>query len=268
MRSVRDRALLVASALSLLVGCEDDVVSFDVELVADPNLNTVSQVLERTDTIELVLDSDDGLYAPGEERLEGDVRILDVDGDAPLELVARVPVPDSRFPRIRLERGGLPRVPITIRIVGYDSLSGEVVANGALAGVEFRGGRTDLALPFNLLADELPPRVVDVVASPSSSCEAPTLTLLFSRPVDPASVVGPFAVTFDPGGAPTELRIDATGRLALITAPAAVVVGSRVAFTLTLATTIRTEDAITLDQVPSVPGDQPYVGRFDEPCSP
>lgn len=243
-------------------------MAVDLELVADPQVNTVEQVLARTRTMELVIDSPAGLYAPGQERDDGDLRIADVDGDPALELVARVPVPDARFPRIRLERGGLPDVPLTLELVGYEDGPGFVVASGTLDGVTFGSGVADVAIPFNLLADELPPRVVDVIAEPTSGCVAPSLTILFSRAIDPGTLLGPGAIVFDPGGAPMSARIDAGGRLAVVTAPAAVVSAPYVRFSITLATSIATIDGVPLDQRPGAPGDQAYVGRFDRSCAP
>jgi len=260
-------AFTIGTAAILSTSCDEAPVGFDIELVADPKLNTVDQVLSRTASIELVLDSPDGLYWPGEEQTTGDVRIVDVDGDEALELVATVPVPDSRFPRIRLERGGLPVLPLTVSLLGYDD-EGALVATGVLDGVEFPSRLASLSIPFNLEPYELPPRVVDVVASPVVGCTPPSLTILFSRPVDPATVLAPGAITFEPGGYPASARIDAAGRIAVATPPSLVVDGTTIAFTLTLATSVATLDGVALDQSPAVPGEQPYFGRFEAPCAP
>lgn len=261
-------ALRVAPIVVPLVSGCDEPSAIDLELVADPKVNTVAQVLGRADAIELVLDSPLGLYDPSRAMDDGRLRIEDVDGDPPLELVVRVPVPDARFPRIRLERGGLPDVPLTIRIYGFAEDEARLVASGAVDGIDFGAAVGELAVPFDLVPEELPPRVVDLVATPSSSCTPPTLTVLFSRGVDPATVLAAGAITFEPGGAPRAARIDIGGRLLVLTAPDAVVVGDRIGLVLSLATTIATVDGLGLDQTPGVDGAQAYVGRYESRCTP
>lgn len=271
LRIAATSALALASGS--LASCVEQPTGIDIALYPDPQLNTLDQVLAETRSVEVVLDAVGGLYFPGEESDDGTIAIMDADGDPnDLELVARVDSPSSRLPRIRLERGSLPDVPIDVSVRGYDGLHGEgtYVASGSLP-VVFEGSHADVAVPFNLLAERRPPRVDAVLAGPTPSCAVPVLSVVFSRPVDAASALGPGVFTFEPGGAPTAVRIDSVnglGTIALVTPPPAVVASPRIRFRLTVATSIVDASGVHLDQVLPIAGDQPYLGRYDEPCTP
>lgn len=261
------RTLSVASLAILLTSCADEVgTHLDLTLVPDPGLQRVDQVLAEVARLELVVDAEGGLYAPGEEFDDGTLAVRDADSDpSDLELVVRLPLPAARLPRVRLLRGGLPDVPIDLRLVGYDS-DGAPTADGSVRGLLLAPSTDDVEIPFNLRADHLPPRVSDVIATPSGGCFPPRVTLVFSRPVDPASVLAAGAIEFSPGGAPTSLSIDIGGRIASITPPLAVSSGGVIAFDLRVGTTVVDALGEPLDQFPAVNGLQEYAGRYDATC--
>lgn len=255
---------LAIACLVLLAGCADPGPGIDLELVVDPNVAPREEVLAQVALYRVVLDAPSGLYLPGQERVSGNLEIRDFDSDpSDLEVVVTVPAIASRLPWIRIERGGLPDVPMEVRVLGYDldTAEGVVIAEGILRGVRFGSGLTTWQMSFNLLPDRLPPRVEDAVVGDGTGigCGLPFVVVLFSKPVDAASLSMPGSVTFEPGGAPSSLMLDPTRRIAQISAPTDVVGAEGYAFTLTLGTTIVDDEGRSLDQVPTVPGDQAFV---------
>ncbi len=261
----------VALALTTLGACADAGAAIDLELVVDPNVAPRDQVLAEVALYRVVLDSADGLYRPGEESVLGDMEIADFDGDPDdLELVVRVSALDARLPWIRIRRGGLPDVPLEIRVIGYDldDESGVPVAEGILRGVRFGSGIDRWQMPFDLRPERLPPRVEEAVVGDGTGmgCGLPSVVVLFSKPVDRASLEAPGSVIFAPGGAPSEMTLDQTGRIAVLTAPSAVVSAQGYAFTVTLATSIVDDEGRPLDQVPTLEGPQPFQRAAMAPC--
>lgn len=250
----------------------DDTTAIDLTLVPDPNVNRPEDVTSQVDSLVLVLDSPEGLYHPGDDvPAGGGVQIEDADGDpTDLELVATVPIGDE-LPWIQIARGGLPAdVSLAIRLLGLSDEGGEPVARGGAQGLSFEDGRADV--PFNLVPSRLPPRIAEVVpdeADVALDCFVGRVLLFFSKPIDPASFLLPGAVMFEPGGAPTELRVDVTGRFAEVIPPP-LQGDETVRYRLTVSTDVR-EDAPggggrRLDQVPAEEGAQPFVRDFVIPC--
>lgn len=273
MRTVAT-GLVMAAAVAAACG-GDDPVALDLTLVPDPNVNRPADVARLTDSLVLVLDSPEGLYHPGDDvSAGGSVQIEDADGDpTDLELVATVPIEHDALPWIRVERGGLPRdVSLEVRLLGLSSDGGDPVARGGAQGVSFDDGRIDV--PFNLVPSRLPPRIAEVVPDDgdvATDCVVGRVVLVFSKPIDPASFLLPGAVMFEPGGAPTELRIDATGRFGEVIPPVLQGVDT-VRYHLTVTTDVREDvpggGGPRLDQVPAEEGAQPFERDFVLPCEP
>ncbi len=147
--------------LALLAqGCGEET-ALDLNLVADPNVNSEQALLAAVDRLRLVVDSPAGLYPPGTIRKEQDFEIKNEDTDPASELVAQVGV-DGKLPLIRLEQGGLPDAPLELRLSGYKG-GGVALAAGGVEGIHFIPGQIQpIKVPFNLKADHRPPRVTQV----------------------------------------------------------------------------------------------------------
>jgi hypothetical protein len=262
---------LVYSAIAILfaVGCASEPV-LDIELVPDPNINSEGQILERVDTLVFVFDSPDGLYAAGEESSSEGVQIVDADADpTDLELVATFPLGDH-LPIARLEQADLPDVAIDVRVLGESGVG--LIAEGRALGARFATHGEMLRVPFNIRPEHVPPRVGEVIPSDGQSiqgCDLPTIVVMFSKPIDPASLFAEGAVTFEPGGAPTTIRIDATGVVAQIEPPPDIVgIDNQLSYRLVIETTVTDTAGVPLDQRAAEDESQPYIGDFTLPCTP
>lgn len=151
--------LLTLLAATLLSACGEDT-ALDLDLFADPKYNSEASVLASLAQIRLVVDSPVGLY-PGTTSLQGDgyvIKDLDSDGAAELEAEVDVAGLDS-LPLIRIERGGLPDVPLEIQLDGF-SKGDVLVAAGGVEGKRFTEGIVDEEpVPLNLKAEFRPPTV-------------------------------------------------------------------------------------------------------------
>jgi len=258
---------LTICALFVLVGCSASPV-LDLELVPDPNINSEAQILERVESLVFIFDSPDGLYAPGEEHVEGGVQVVDADADpSDLELVVTFPVLDH-LPIVRLEQADLSDVPIDVRILG-ESGPGPI-AEGRVLGARFSDAAEPVRVPFNIRPEHLPPRVGEVIPSDGQSlqgCFVPTIVVMFSKPIDPATIFLPGAVTFEPGGAPLEIRLDSSGVVAQLEPPTIEGEGT-VSYRLRIESMVTDTAGIALDQVAAEPSSQPYVGDFTLICGP
>ncbi len=264
------RPVVYLSCAVLLVACEDPE-GVDLRLVPDPNLNSEAQVLEALDRIVLVVDSPDGLYPPGSERATDGVQIEDADADpSDLELVATIPVPSDRLPLVRLTRGTLPDVALELRFLGVPAEPGAPASVvGRVQGVQLGRPIEELAIPFNLRPELLPPRVTEVLPGDGaaiSGCEVPRLYVMFSRPLDPATIIG--AITIAPGTL-DEVRLDPSGLTAELRVSGLSGAGDApLRWSLSIAASVTDLDGRPLDQVASEPGPQPYDGSFEVTCGP
>ena len=251
----------------VVVGCGDSP-ALDIELVPDPNLNSEAQILERVDSLVFIFDSPDGLYPPGAERTNGNVQIVDADADpSDLELLSTIPLGDH-LPIVRFEQADLPDVPIDVRILG-ESGTGPI-AEGRVLAARFSDTIEPLLVPFNIRPEHLPPRVGEVIpndGTPLQGCTVPTLVVMFSKPIDPATLFLPNAVLFEPGGAPTAIRLDATGVVAQIEPPPIEGEGT-VSYRLEIASLVTDTAGIALDQVAAETASQAYIGDFTLRCGP
>ena len=272
---MRERAVAIAWAVTaaLLGACADvPGPAIDLELVQDLNINTPASVRERVASVRLVVDSPEGLYAPGSERDTGAVRVVDADADpGDLELVAEVAVEGDRLPLIRLERGGLPEGPLDLRLEGFSSVASPgdeaaLEAEGSVRGARFEDGVIALAVPFNLRPERLPPRVTEVVPGDGdevANCDVEALAVVFSEPVDEQSVLGVGRVQVDPpGGAVAAVRLDSSGLVAHVVLERSFVTEEEetVTFGLIVSTDVVDLQGQRLDQVPAEEGAQ----AFDE----
>ncbi len=200
--------------LVLLAGCASEP-ALDLELVPDPNINSESQIVERIESVVYVFDSADGLYAPGEESSHDGVQVTNADADASdLELVVSVPVVDH-LPFVRLERGTLPDVPLDVRVIGESGVG--TIAEGRALAARFGIDSDPLRVPFNIRPGQLPPRVGEVIPADGQTaqgCVVPTVVVMFSKPIEPSTLFAEGAVSFQPGGRPAAIRLDATGVVA------------------------------------------------------
>jgi hypothetical protein len=257
-----------ALALALLAACES-TTAIDLELLPSPELNSVADLVSRIDTIVVVVDAAAGrLYPLDAERLDGDVQIKNADGDpGDLELVARVAMPADRLPRIRIERGGLPDVPLHVRVLGSVE-PGTEMARGGATGVTFTDSEiTTVAMPFNLLPRFLPLMVTEVAPGDGEivPCDVKLdVITLFSRAVDAATITPPGRVVVTELGA-GDIAVEnlAVMSNAVTFEPAEIVQ----AYRLTIASDVTDTTGAHLDQVPAMAGLQPFSEDYHLECS-
>jgi hypothetical protein len=257
--------------IALAGGCGgEESTGLDLTLVPDPNVNRPEDVVRLVDSLVLVLDAPGGLYRPGGEApRDGTVQIEDTDGDpSDLELVATMPLGDQ-LPWIRIEQGGLPGdASLELLLLGLPAGGGEPVARGGAQGIALGDGRVDV--PFNLVPSRLPPRIAEVVPADGDvalDCFVGRVVVVFSKRIEPASFLEPGAVVFDPGGAPTELSVDASGRFGEVIPPP-LQGDETVRYHLTVTTVVEDEAGRPLDQIPAEAGAQPFERDFVLPCQP
>ena len=260
-----------ASILAVCAGCAaGEEIFVDLRLVPDPEVSTREQIVELVESVVVVLDSPEGLYAPGEDRIVGGMQIENADGDPALELVATFPVRDH-LPWIRIERGSLDAgVTLDVRVLGLPTPGGAPIAFGMVTDLRFDG--SEVQVPFDLLPAVLPPRVVEVVPgdgdSLDASCAVDQILIVLSKPLDPRTALAPGAIAFDPGGAPRSLRVDDTARFIDVVPPATWAFATEARYTLTVSTAITDLVGRPLDQLPAVDGAQDYVHEFVLRCQP
>lgn len=248
-----------------LVGCAGPV-GVDLVLAPDPNLNRAEDVLATIDSVVLVVDADEPLYLPGEERVDGPVHIENADADpTDLELVVTVPVFD-RLPWVRLEQGGLPDRPLDLRLLGVPADVGAPASvTGRVQGVRLGRPIETLTVPFNLRPEALPPRVTEVLPTDGSSlpdCSVGKLYVMFSRPIAPSTLDGAIRVT---PGELRAVRLDPSGLTAELTVEALSSDGT-LRYRVEVDSTLRGTDGQPLDQVPAERGAQPYRADFELSC--
>lgn len=181
---------LMLLAATLLSACGEET-ALDLDLFADPKFNTEASVSASLQKITLVLDSPEGLY-PGSTSRQGEgyvIKDLDQDGDG--ELQAEVEIAGlGRLPLIRIERGGLPDMPLEIELDGVSAKGDGLIAGGGVEGVRFTGGIVEeVPVPFNLKAEFRPPTVDKVF--PSAGAKdllpngLPSVVVIFSKAMNP-----------------------------------------------------------------------------------
>ena len=256
--------------IAMLQACGDSTTALDLELLPSPELNSAADLVSRIRTVVVVVDAATGrLYPPESEQLAGNVQIKNADADpGDLELVALVPMPGDHLPLIRIERGGLPDVPLHIRVLGSaEGETGTEMARGGATGVSFSDGEIEtVAVPFNLLPRWLPLMVTEVAPSDGASvpCDSKVSILsVFSRAVDAASVTAPGHITV------VELpSADVAAEELAVSLNSVTFVPDRavLSYRLTISTDVTDADGAHLDQVPSMQDLQPYREDFQLMC--
>lgn len=246
----------------------------DLALVPDPNVNSDEQVLEWVDSIVMIVDSaEPGLYRIGDERSQGNVQIENADTDDALEVVVSMPVLGDRLPLIRLMQGSMPDASLELRFLGIPPERGPAVAIGRVQGVHLSDPIERLDVPFNLRPDLLPPRVTEVApsdADPAPDCVVSTVYMMFSRPIDPATVAPAVSVEGDVSStvAVDSVTVDPDGRWATLAVSGLTGSGSTLRYRLVVTTALVDREGRALDQIPSEPGDQPLEIEYELLCTP
>jgi len=266
------------AVLTLGLGACGEDTALELRLVPDPNVTNTDDLVQRLRTLTVILDAQQGLYPAAMRRDTGEVRIVDVDGDGKLELVATVDVKDlGRLPRLRIERGGLSAaLPIDVRVEGLDGSA--TIAMGGVPGVGFAEGQAKVVeFPFNLLPRYRAPQVTQVFPSDGATnlpgSKLGSVVIVFSKRMNSESLTKP--------GVFSVLRVDGSAE---IVAPAKLIVVSslgvgddapstaeyRFADALDKGATFRVRVSTgavdtagrRLDQVPMQPGEQPFSSQF------
>jgi hypothetical protein len=154
MSSLR-RGLLPIAAL-LVASCGDEGTALRLKLVVDPQLNSEAQLLSVVNSIELVLDAQEGFSAVPDG---GELVAKDVDNDGMLELVLTKSVQGLKsFPMYRLLPGSGGRS-FTITARGW--VGNQVAAVGGSAPAKFVDGQSaEVTVPLNLRPGFRAPRVI------------------------------------------------------------------------------------------------------------
>lgn len=261
--------------LALLAqGCGEET-ALDLNLVADPNVNSEQALVAAVDRLRLVVDSPSGLYPLSASRKEQDFEITDEDDDKVAELVTWVGM-NGKLPLIRLEQGGLPDVPIELRLAGHKGGGINALAAGGVQGIHFTPGQIlPVKVPFNLKADHRPPRVTQVFPADGAK-ELPvgsvsSVLVIFSKEMSKTEVerAGVFTVFIKQGD--KEVVVPAKSVLARALykggpwqAEYAFVKLLDLAATFHVRVLAKARDASgrPLDQVPLQPGNQPFTSSF------
>jgi len=260
--------LLAAIAL----GCSSSPAA-DLHLTLDPNLNTTAEMLAKIDKIVIVVDSEPGLYAPGMERVVGPTQIKNADGDDDLELVITAPVPKDHLPFVRLERGRLPNRPLSFRIFGLsaDPTSTTYVARGEISGIDLTAPVAEVNIPFNLRPEERSPRVDQVLPADGAmvnGCRVNPLVLLFSRPMNRASLTAPGVVAITPDPGPISVFLDDSGLVANVVASGLQGAGATLTYHVHVGPEALDVAGDPLHQIASMNGAQPFEADFNLSCGP
>jgi len=266
----------------LLCACADPT-ALDLSLVPDPNVQSENALVSRLSRLRLVVDSPEGLYPAGPSRREGEVEIVDLDGDGLRELSATVSLKAlGRLPRVRLEQGGMPDhldgLELRIDGIGPDDSDGQPsaeveLAAGGVQGIAFTSGAIDsVKIPFNLRAKFRPPRITQVFPEDGATLNplgVGSVAVIFSKPMSPGSLKPSVLQVLRVDGAsetPLPLKEIVIGELypgsptraelRLLQAPGEGIYRVRVGQGA-LDTSGR-----ALDQVPMQAGNQPFVSSF------
>ncbi len=259
-----------AAALSaaLLAGCGGEAI--EVELSVDPAVSSEADLATTLRSLVWILDSPEGLYPPGAERVSGDVRVENVDADPALELVTEIAFDGDRLPLVRIERGGLGAASVDLRVLGVEDPGAPAVADGAARGLVFARDVRPASVPFNFRDSLRPPRVRSTYPENGASiagCTIPGVTVVFTRPMDPASLAG--AVVAGPQGTESAVHASSSGLVADITFQP-MIEGDQVhvELDLTIGAAALAADGTPLDQAGSEPGDQPFSVHLRYDCQP
>ncbi len=271
--------LILVGFVSSMVACSGNgdatPTALDFELVPDININGPAEVAASIDTLTFIVDSPQGLYPPGSESKDGNVEIKDMDGDpSDLELVATVPITPARLPLVRIERGGLRDVSLDVLVIGTNNKDNPVthIAEGRVQGIRFQADQIQtIPLSFNIRPDRLPPRVTEVQPADGTnikSCKVDTIVVVFSKPMNAASVKAPGNFVVKEDASPQSIVLDSSGFIATYLVGSLKSDTTPFSFHLEISTDVMSEDFVRLDQVGGDPGAQPYASTFTLQCDP
>ncbi|MFO0615695.1 MAG: hypothetical protein U0414_24080 [Polyangiaceae bacterium] len=264
--------LVALAALLALAGCADPP-AIDVHLTVDPNLNTEDALLAQLDRVVLVVDSDQGLYPPGAERSSDHAQIKNADSDPALELVITAEVP-SHLPFVRIERGSLPDVPLSLRAFGLGKdggSAGAYLARGDVSGVTLGDPATEVTIPFNLRPEVRAARVDQVLPADGGvalDCRVAPVVLLFSKPMSAASLGAPGVIAISPDPGPLAVYVDTSGLVVNVVAPGLAGVGDALDYHVHVGTEATDLGGAALDQVASMSGAQAFEADVHLTCVP
>jgi len=262
--------LLTVALLSLSFAACGSGDAIDFELDVDPNISTTTELAERLGTIVVVLDSDEGLYPPGSEATEGDLQIKNTDSDPALELVHTIPIADAKLPTFRLDRGGLSVNAVDIRVIGLERDTSTPIAEGAARAISF-GSKETVSVPFNFLDQERPARVTAVYPGDGMSiqgCSVSSVSVVFSRPMDSATVENAITIHSPQVSTPT-VTLNASELVGDITFAEPIMgEGEQIVIDLEIASDALAADGSQLDQIGGEAGAQPYRATLHIACEP
>jgi hypothetical protein len=256
------RTITIVLCLAGCAGAE----GIDIALAPDPSLNTEAELLETVDSVVVVIDSEEGLFFTGDER-EGAVSIKNVDGDAPLEVVSTVVMPNDHLPIVRVLRGTMPDVVLDVRLLGIPPAGGPPVALGRAQGIQLGDPIERVEVPFNLRPDLLPPRVTQVLPGDGvivDPCSVSMIILMFSAPIEASTVASAVRVNDQ---APDDVIVESSGLTATLMVSNVEGAGASLSYDIEVEPTILGRDGRPLDQVPSQPDDQGLSASFTLACS-
>lgn len=264
----RRAPILLAISLMALMGCADEGDRLVIELVPNPEVNTRDQVSRLVNRLEVVLDVEGGFEAL--DAVEGDswgpYEVTDFDGDGVLELKLTRPGGNALDPFV-LTKGHQGDRTLHITAMGMDT--GQILA--ALGGTYsmFEEGSRSCEVPFNLLPERRPLRVVTMnPPTGSRDLEPPVdgVTIQLGGEVLEEAVVGrvhliaeSFEVELDPGLVLSYVETG-LGRLTNVRLRACALTSGE--YTIVVDTDVCTTSGQCLDQLLSVDGEQPFEGRL------
>lgn len=257
------------AGLAGLAGCGGGE-GVDVELSVDPAISSEEELAQALGSLVWILDHEDGLYDPGEEVVSGDTQVKNADSDPALEVVTVVHMDRDDLPAVRIARGGLAVGSVDVRVLGL-AQDGAVVADGAAEGLSF-GGSSPVSVPFDFRDALRPPRVRGVFPEDGAElqgCSLQTVTLVFTRPMDPASLGAESVLVTAPGVEQVSVVVAPSGVFADVSfAPPLEGSGSELTFRLEVATSARAVDGTALDQAGSEAGSQAFSREITLKCGP
>lgn len=265
-------ALCAVASVCTVAGC-GDAPALDVHLSVDPNLNTEQELLEQLDRVILVVDSDQGLYPPGAERSSDAAQIKNADSDPELELVVTAEVP-GHLPFVRIERGSLPDVPLSVRVFGLGkggAAGGTYIARGDVSGVALDDPAAEVTIPFNLRPEVRAARVDQVLPADGGvapDCRVSPIVLLFSKPMSAASLEAPGVVSITPDPGSLTIYVDASGLVVNVVAPQLMGASDVLDYHVHVGSEAEDQAGGVLDQVASMPGAQSFELDVHLTCTP
>lgn len=271
-RTARGAVLLLGIAGG--VACAP-ISALDLQLVPDPEWTDAPRVLELAERIRVVVDSPQGLYPASAAGRHAQILLEDVDADGAVELSTELELAGmDHLPLLRLERGGLPDVPIEVRFDGIGGSPQEIVAGGSARGLVFEPEQVvEKDVLFKPRMRLLPPRVTQVIPGDGAiEQRVGSVFVVFPKQMNAESLRAPGTVTLlavtDGAEQPVpvrELRVQflpgaespttVEYQLQEILAPGR--------YRVRVSEQALDLDGRALDQVPTQPGNQPFASQFE-----